>query len=117
MNRTTAAERRLAPRIDVLEYVVVRAGDHEETAVLQNVGLGGILFQSRLGFEVDDHLEIVVGTEDSPVALACEVRHCRANYDGTMHATGVRFTPRNPDERRAVAEFLHGVVARNYLDG
>lgn len=117
MNRTAGAERRLDPRIDVLEYVVVRSGDHKETAVLQNVGLGGMLFVSRLGFEFGDTIEIIVGSEEAPVALSGEVRHCRPNHDGTMHTTGVRFTPRNKDERREVAGFLHGVIARNYLTG
>lgn len=115
MKRTTSAERRLDPRVDVLEYVVVRAGDHEETAVLQNVGLGGIQFLSRMAFALADPCEVVVGTDDEPATLLGEVRHCRPNYDLTMFSTGVRFVPRDAEEKRRVAEFLHGVIARHYI--
>ena len=59
------------------------------------------------------NVAVIVGRDNAdPLELRAEVRHCVPIGNSDLHSIGVRFTPRNHDERLAIAEYVHSVFTR-----
>ncbi len=82
-------------------------------SIVVDIGLGGLQMRARNRTASGAHVAITVGRDDAdPLELQAEVRHCVPMGDTDLHSIGVRFTPRNHDERLAIAEYVHSVFQR-----
>lgn len=101
-------------RYEVLDYASVRIEGVEEpiNVVIADIGLGGLQMRSKTTFDAGATIDISVGREAGTLTLHCEVRHCASIVDSPLHGIGVRFMPRNHEERMAIAEYVHGIFQR-----
>lgn len=110
------SDKRNAARFRVLDYAVVEeeAGSGSPfSAVVVDIGLGGLQMHSRIPMTAGERCGVRVGiAAGAPVLLRCEVRHSAPVGQSGLHATGVRFVPDGHEERTAVAEFVHGAFQR-----
>jgi len=98
----------------MLDYALVFAGgDEPVTAVIVDIGLGGLQLRSKSSFPLGSHCRIQIGTiQGESLILAGEVRHSGALDNSELVATGIRFCPDTHEERLAIAEYVHGVFQR-----
>jgi hypothetical protein len=97
----------------MLDYATVFPASGESiSAVIVDVGLGGLQLRSKEPLELGEEFSLVIGRNDEmSLTMHCVVRNCRP-IDGELHAVGVNFRPHSHDERIAIAEYVHTVFQR-----
>lgn len=109
------SDQRRYARFEVLDYAKVTSDKIKEpiSAVVVDVGLGGIQIRSREQLTEGDSCTLVIGREDgSPLTIKAEVRTVRPIEDSDLFGAGCRFLPDNHTERMAIAEYVHMVFQR-----
>lgn len=108
------SDKRRYLRYELLDCARVSATEDEPfQSIVVDIGLGGLQMRARHEVDPGESLKILVGrTNEEPLELAGEVRHCVALNGSGLKSIGVRFTPRNHDERLAIAEYVHGIFQR-----
>lgn len=108
------SDKRRYIRYEVLDCARIDLdSDHSFQSIVVDIGLGGMQMRARSEAPAGAPLAITVGrSNDEPLELRGEVRHCVALNGTGLHSIGVRFTPRNHDERMAIAEYVHSIFQR-----
>lgn len=102
-------------RFEVLDYAKVDGGTKSEpiSAVVVDVGLGGIQIRCRETIKAGTKVNLVIGSESGDsISLSAEVVSCRAIEDSDLNGVGCRFLPNNHEERIVIAEYVHTVFQR-----
>lgn len=102
-------------RYEVLDYAIVAPPDGSEpiNTIIVDMGLGGLQLRSKQVLPVGEICKLQVGRlNDEPLVLHGEVRHSDLMPNCDLVASGVRFIPRDHDERMAVAAFVQAVFRR-----
>jgi hypothetical protein len=98
----------------MLDYTVVDVGGESSiTAVIVDIGLGGLQLRSKEALKLGTICKIQIGrVNGEPLSLAGEVRHSGSLKGSDLIATGIRFCPETHEQRLAIAEYVHGVFQR-----
>jgi hypothetical protein len=109
----TVKERRRYLRYETLDVSTVHLADAWVSAVIIDVGLGGLQMRTRSPLPTGFSCDVFVGRQaGSPITLRCELRHCQKVTDSELYSVGVRFVPSSHADRLAIAEYVHGVFQR-----
>jgi c-di-GMP-binding flagellar brake protein YcgR len=99
-------------RFEVIECAMIYEEGRSEPyrAVVVDIGLGGLQVRSKEQLPVGAICRICIGRDGKqPLDLPGEVRYSHAVEQTDLMASGVRFLPKNHEQRIAVAEFVHSV--------
>lgn len=113
--RVNTDQRRYA-RFEVLDYAMVYPIDEGRvpfSAVVTDVGLGGVQLRTKERIPPGLACELVIGTPDGKqLTLQGEIRNSRPVKNSSLYGSGYRFTPASHEERIAIAEYVHMVFQR-----
>jgi hypothetical protein len=102
-------------RFEVLDYakVFLNTSDEPLSAVVVDVGLGGIQIRTREKMTDGTNCTLLIGNEDgNPLKIEAEIRSVRKIDDSELYGAGCRFLPEGHDQRIAIAEYVHMVFQR-----
>lgn len=114
MRRNDTDQRRYL-RYEVLEFAAatLETTGEQFRSVVTDIGLGGLQLRTRVMVEAGSHVHLRIGRLSRGVLdLNGEVRHCDVVEGSDLFSVGIRFTPKNHDERITIAEYVHDVFQR-----
>lgn len=107
VSEATGDNRRLHPRLQVMEYATLRscADGHSEKCIIVDVSLGGMQARCNHGFPVGEsfHVEVACSTSDS-VVIQAEVKYSVPLEGTDVVATGLRVSS---NDRHALRQWVN----------
>lgn len=110
----SSIDRRLHPRLDVMEHASLLLGSNPavRTCVIVDVSLGGLQARGRDAFAVGDRILVSVGPgEDQRLSIYAEVKYSVPVGETGMFATGMRVSSEDRRALRAWVDFVRSVFA------
>lgn len=114
MNRPLRENRRHA-RFELFEYALLyRENDDESTsALIVDISVGGLQIRSKMPFRDGELCTLVIGRGwEPPLQVAVEVRYSYPIDESDLIATGLRYRPRDAQQRMDLVDYLHTVFQR-----
>ena len=108
---------RLYARFEYVECAMVYDSDDSEPyrAMLVDIGLGGVQLRSKELLPVERPMKLKIGQDGkAPLTISGHVRYCHPGEDDGMYVSGFKFAPNSHEERVAIAEYVHGVLQRQW---
>lgn len=103
-------ERRTEPRLELLEYAIVKPLDSDEAfrSIISDVSLGGLQVRSKSRLQEGMECQLQIGRlADQPLHVNATLVYSRPIADSDLFASGFRINPQNSEEKRSWAEFVH----------
>ena len=114
MSMEIKSDQRRYARFEILDYATVTGGSAgaSDTAMVVDVGLGGLQLRWKNPGEVGDAIVISIGRNGAePLDIQVQVTNKR-QIEADLWAVGCRFLPGSHEQRVAVAEYVHNVFQR-----
>ncbi len=97
-----------------MEYALLFHESHDDPipAMVVDISLGGLRFQTRSKFEEGEVFLMQIGQGDSnPIQTSVEVRHVRpVSEQSALNAVGVRFMPGASEHRMRLVQWIHNHI-------
>lgn len=110
--KSTPKDRRESERIPVFEFALLwkpngTTSYRSGSAFITNASIGGLQFKTSERFSNNDNVMLEIGYRDRTTILPGVVRYVIEEENGNrVNTYGLKFTPKNKDERIAIAEFI-----------
>jgi hypothetical protein len=108
------SDRRLHPRLDVMEYATLTQGatGAGQRCVIVDVSLGGLQARGKTEYAPGDRLFVEVsGNGTQAVGIYAEVKYCVPVEGAGMFATGMRVTSEDRHALRSWVDFVRRIFA------
>ena len=112
----TAKDTRKYIRHEVIDFSIILPNTSKlpVSALIVDVGLGGVALRTREKFPPEEMVTITVGQNNgSPISFHGEIRYCDKREKESTYAVGVQFKPANQEERALIANFINNAFQRN----
>lgn len=112
----SAKEARKYIRHEVIDFSLVmpQSSKIPVSALIVDVGLGGLSLRTRELFNAEEQVTIIVGQGNGEsVSFHGEVRYCDRRESESTYAVGVQFKPATHAERALIAQFINTAFQRN----
>jgi Tfp pilus assembly protein PilZ len=110
--KSTPKDRRESERIPVFEFALLwrpngTTSYRSGSAFITNASIGGLQFKTNERFSAKDNVMLEIGYRDRTTILPGVVRYVIEEENGNrVNTYGLKFTPKNKEERVAIAEFI-----------
>lgn len=114
MTRGVRDNRRHA-RFEMFEYAVLyRENDPDGiSALIVDISVGGLQVRARNRFLQGEVCTLVIGRGwEPPLTINVEIRYSCEIEEADLFATGVRYRPRDAQQRMELVDYLHDVFQR-----
>jgi hypothetical protein len=115
MGTSGGADLRLYARFQVNNEAKISEedGEGQVTCRLIDIGLGGVQLEAPTELKANSRAMLQVELEQISLLVTCRVLYCNAQNFGS-YGCGLKFIPKDHQERVAIAEFVHDVFQRQW---
>lgn len=108
------SDKRRYVRFEIMEYAQIfeEGQSLPYSGVVVDVSLGGLQVRSRTQVQAGRKCMLRIGDSATPLCAEAEVRYSYPCSGSELVATGFRFTPSSPENRRAIVDYVHRVFQR-----
>lgn len=115
MGTKGGADLRLYARFEINDEAKIsdERGEGPVTCRLVDIGLGGVHLEAPKELEVNTRAVLQVELGQISLVVTCRVLYCNPKKFGS-YGCGLKFIPKDHQERVAIAEFVHDVFQRQW---